>query len=51
MLGQEAIGVSQIAKETRLSHLTIYRIKDDPAGCEAALASWVYRSRPTVVRR
>jgi DNA invertase Pin-like site-specific DNA recombinase len=40
MLGQEAIGVSQIAKETAVSRQTVYRIKDDPAGCEAALVAW-----------
>jgi putative DNA-invertase from lambdoid prophage Rac len=40
MLGQEAVGVSQIAKEAKLSRQTVYRIKDDPAGSEAALAAW-----------
>jgi putative DNA-invertase from lambdoid prophage Rac len=40
MLGQQSVGVSQIANETRLSRQTVYRIKDDPAGGEAALASW-----------
>jgi len=40
MLGQDAIGTAQIAKETGLSRRTIYRIKDDPAGAEAALAAW-----------
>jgi DNA invertase Pin-like site-specific DNA recombinase len=39
MLGQEA-GVSIIAKATGLSRQTIYRIKDDTAGSEAALISW-----------
>jgi DNA invertase Pin-like site-specific DNA recombinase len=39
MLGQEA-GVSIIAKTTGLSRQTIYRIKDDAAGSEAALISW-----------
>jgi putative DNA-invertase from lambdoid prophage Rac len=32
MLGQEAVGVAQIAKETGLSRQAVYRIKDDPAG-------------------
>ena len=40
MLGQQAIGIAQIAKATGLSRQTVYRIKDDPAGCEAALAAW-----------
>jgi DNA invertase Pin-like site-specific DNA recombinase len=38
MLGQEA-GVSIIARATGLSRQTIYRIKDDAAGSEAALAT------------
>jgi DNA invertase Pin-like site-specific DNA recombinase len=40
MLGQEAVGIAQIAKETGLSRQTIYGIKDDPAGAEATLAAW-----------
>jgi putative DNA-invertase from lambdoid prophage Rac len=40
MLEQQAVGVAQIAKTTGLSRQTIYRIKDDPAGSEAALAVW-----------
>ena len=40
MLGQEALGIAQIAKDTGLSRQTIYRIKDDPAGSEASLAAW-----------
>ena len=40
MLGQQAIGIAQIAKDTKLTRQTIYRIKDDPAGSEAALAAW-----------
>ncbi len=40
MLGQQAVGVAQIAKETGLTRQTVYRIKDDPAGAEAALAAW-----------
>jgi DNA-binding phage protein len=39
MLGQQA-GIAQIAKATGLTRQTIYRIKDDPAGSERALASW-----------
>ena len=37
---REAVGFAQIAKTTGLSRQTVYRIKDDAAGCEAALAAW-----------
>jgi putative DNA-invertase from lambdoid prophage Rac len=40
MLGQQTVGIAQIAKETGLTRQTIYRIKDDPAGAQAALAAW-----------
>jgi putative DNA-invertase from lambdoid prophage Rac len=40
MLGQQTVGIAQVAKETGLTRQTIYRIKDDPAGAEAALAAW-----------
>ena len=40
MLGQQAIGVVQIARDAKLTRQTIYRIKDDPAGSEAALTAW-----------
>jgi Helix-turn-helix domain of resolvase len=30
--------IARIAKETGLSRQTVYRIKDDPAGAESALA-------------
>jgi DNA invertase Pin-like site-specific DNA recombinase len=33
-------GASEIAKATGLSRQAIYRIKDDPAGAEKALAAW-----------
>ena len=33
-------GISTIAHETRLTRQTIYRLKDDPAGAEAALNMW-----------
>lgn len=33
-------GVSAIAKDTGLTRQTIYRIKDNPAAAEAALAEW-----------
>lgn len=33
-------GIAEIAKATRLSRQTVYRIKDSPAGCEASLAAW-----------
>lgn len=39
MLSQGA-NIIQIAKATGLSQQTVYRIKDDPAGVEAALAAW-----------
>jgi hypothetical protein len=42
---QEALGIAQITKDTGLSRQTIYRIKDDPAGSEAALAAWGMSSR------
>jgi putative DNA-invertase from lambdoid prophage Rac len=39
-LSQEAVGIARVAKETGLTRQTIYRIKDDPASAEAALAVW-----------
>jgi DNA invertase Pin-like site-specific DNA recombinase len=39
MLDQGA-NIIQIAKAAGLSRQTIYRIKDDPAGAEAILATW-----------
>lgn len=33
-------GASEIAKATGLSRQAVYRIKDDPAGAEKALAAW-----------
>jgi putative DNA-invertase from lambdoid prophage Rac len=32
--------LSQIASSAGLTRQTVYRIKDDPAACEAALAAW-----------
>jgi putative DNA-invertase from lambdoid prophage Rac len=40
MLGQQTVGIAQIAKETGLTRQTVYRIKGDPAGAEAALVAW-----------
>jgi putative DNA-invertase from lambdoid prophage Rac len=40
MLRQEAVSIAQTARETDLTRLTIYRIKDDAAGAEGALAAW-----------
>jgi putative DNA-invertase from lambdoid prophage Rac len=40
MLGQQGVGIAQIAKTAGLSRQTVYRIKDDPVGSEAALAAW-----------
>lgn len=39
MLGRHA-NPSAIAKATSLSRQTVYRVKDDPAAAEAALATW-----------
>jgi putative DNA-invertase from lambdoid prophage Rac len=39
MLGKSA-SVGEVAKSLGLTRQTIYRIKDDPAGAEAALATW-----------
>jgi len=39
MLGQAA-GIAQVAKASGLTRQTVYRIKGDPAACEAALAAW-----------
>ena len=39
MLGKDA-NIFQIAKATSLSRQTVYRIKDDPAAAETALAMW-----------
>jgi putative DNA-invertase from lambdoid prophage Rac len=39
MLGQN-VNIVEIAKAACLSRQTIYRIKDDPAAAEAALAIW-----------
>jgi DNA invertase Pin-like site-specific DNA recombinase len=40
MLGQDAIGIARIAKETGLTRQTIYRLRDNPASAEATLAAW-----------
>ncbi len=40
MLGRQAVGIAQIARETGLTRQTVYRIKGDPAGAEGALAAW-----------
>jgi putative DNA-invertase from lambdoid prophage Rac len=50
MLRQEAASIAQIARETGLSRQTIYRIKGDPAGAEAALAAWNYNALSTKLR-
>ena len=39
LLGQEAT-IAAVVKATGLSRQTVYRIKDDPAGAEKALAVW-----------
>lgn len=43
MIGQSAT-IAAIAKAVGLSRQTIYRIKDDAAGAEAALATWEKRA-------
>ena len=40
MLGQRTVGIAQIAKASGLTRQTVYRIKDNLAGAEAALAAW-----------
>jgi len=39
MLGKSA-SVGEVAKTVGLTRQTVYRIKDDPAAAEAALATW-----------
>ena len=43
MLGQEAVGIAQIAKETGLTRQTVYRIKGDPAGAECPFRNFLNR--------
>ena len=40
MLGQQAVCIAQIAKETGLTRQTVCRIKGDPADAEGALGAW-----------
>ena len=40
MLGEGGSGPAAIAAACNVSRQTVYRIKDDPAGAEAALTSW-----------
>jgi hypothetical protein len=44
MLGQST-NIIAIAKATKLSRQTVYRIKDDPAATETALTLWGYDDR------
>ena len=39
MLGKSA-SVGEVTRSTGRTHQTVYRIKDDQAGAEAALATW-----------
>jgi DNA invertase Pin-like site-specific DNA recombinase len=39
MLGQEAVSIAHVARETGLTRQTVYRIKGDPAGAQGALAA------------
>jgi DNA invertase Pin-like site-specific DNA recombinase len=50
MLGHDAVGIARLAKETGLSRQTLYRIKDDPASAEAALAAWGMRHNSAWMR-
>ena len=36
----KSTGVGEVARITGLTRQTVYRIKDDPAAAEAALATW-----------
>ena len=38
--GPIRMGIAQIAKTTGLTRQTVYRIKDDPAACQAMLTAW-----------
>jgi DNA invertase Pin-like site-specific DNA recombinase len=40
LLGRQTIGIAAIAKDTGLTRQTVYRIKEDPAGAEAAMVAW-----------
>src|ERR1700730_8636723 len=42
MLGQETVGIARIAKDTRLTRQTVYRIKD-AASAKVALVAWERR--------
>jgi hypothetical protein len=36
----KSTSVGEVASTTGLTRQTVYRIKDDPVGAEAALAAW-----------
>jgi hypothetical protein len=36
----QAVWITQIARDTKLTRPTIYRVKDNPAGSGAALSAW-----------
>jgi putative DNA-invertase from lambdoid prophage Rac len=40
MLAKGTTSIAQIAKATGVKRPTVYRLKDDPATAEAALAAW-----------
>jgi putative DNA-invertase from lambdoid prophage Rac len=40
MLGKGTTSIAQIAKATGVKRPTVYRLKNDPAAAEAALAAW-----------
>lgn len=42
---EQGVSVARIARDTGLSRQTVYRIRDDAAGCEEALAAWNERGQ------
>jgi putative DNA-invertase from lambdoid prophage Rac len=40
MLGKGTSSIVEIARATGVKRPTVYRLKDDPAAAEAALAAW-----------
>jgi DNA invertase Pin-like site-specific DNA recombinase len=46
MLGQQVVGIAQIAKETGLTRHTVYRVKGDPGGAEGVWVAWACEYAP-----
>jgi putative DNA-invertase from lambdoid prophage Rac len=40
MLARGTASIAEIAKAAGVQRQTVYRLKDDPAAAEAALAAW-----------